>query len=68
MLFHHEPVYKNMSIAILERISRLWLKPAAERDIARGHVEELTIRPPDVDTLLGACRAATSRRSRWPSG
>ncbi len=27
MLFSDEPVYKNISIAILERISRLWLKP-----------------------------------------
>ena len=34
MLFNLEPVYKNMSIAILDRISRLWLKPAAERRIA----------------------------------
>ena len=34
MLFHHEPIYKNMSIAILKRLSRLWLKPDAERAIA----------------------------------
>ncbi len=53
MLFHHEPLYKNMSIAILERISRLWLRPGAERHIARGHVESLRIRTPHVDQLLG---------------
>ncbi len=32
MLFYQEPVYKNMSISMLERISRLWLKPAVERN------------------------------------
>ena len=53
MLFHHEPLYKNMSISILERISRFLLKPASERQIARGHVENLRIRTPGVDQLLG---------------
>jgi ribose transport system ATP-binding protein len=53
MLFHHEPLYKNMSIAILGQISRLWLRPAAERQIARGHVDRLRIRTPSVDQLLG---------------
>ena len=31
MLFHQEPVYKNISISILDRISALLLKPARER-------------------------------------
>ena len=53
MLFHHEPLYKNATISILERISRLWLKPGKEREIARRHVESLDIRPPKVDALLG---------------
>src|ERR1700704_1005692 len=52
MLFYQEPVYKNMSISVLGRIARLWLMPATERDIARRHVEALSIRPPTVDTLL----------------
>ena len=34
MLFHQEPVYKNISISILDRISSLLLKPARERAIA----------------------------------
>jgi ribose transport system ATP-binding protein len=53
MLFHQEPVYKNVSISILGRISRLWLRPAIERTIARRQVEDLHIRPPNVDTALG---------------
>jgi ribose transport system ATP-binding protein len=52
MLFGLEPVYKNISIAILERISRLWLKPAVERKVAESHVQRLHIRPPLVDRAL----------------
>ena len=46
MLFHHEPIYKNMSIAILERLSRLWLRPDAERAIARKLIDCLSIKAP----------------------
>ena len=53
MLFHQEPVYKNATISILDRISRLWLRPARERAIAREQVKRLDIRPPKVDALLG---------------
>ncbi len=53
MLFHHEPLYKNASIAILDRISRLWLKPATERTIMRAQIEKLRIRPPNPNMLLG---------------
>jgi ribose transport system ATP-binding protein len=52
MLFYGEPVYKNMSISVLGRIARLWLKPAMEKGIARRHAEALSIRPPQVETLL----------------
>ena len=52
MLFYGEPVYKNMSISVLGRIARLWLKPSMEKDIAHRHAESLSIRPPQVETLL----------------
>ena len=45
MLFHMEPVYKNMSISILDRISAIFLKPTTERRFAREHVARLQIRP-----------------------
>jgi ribose transport system ATP-binding protein len=53
MLFHHEPLYKNATIAILERISKLWLKPRKEREITGRHVDRLRIRTSGVDALLG---------------
>jgi ribose transport system ATP-binding protein len=52
MLFGSEPVFKNVTISILDRLDRLWLRPAAERDIARLHVDRLRIRPPDVARTL----------------
>jgi ribose transport system ATP-binding protein len=52
MLFGNEPVFKNVTISILERINRLWLRPVVENDIARQHVERLRIRPPDVSRTL----------------
>jgi ribose transport system ATP-binding protein len=72
MLFYQEPVYKNMSISVLGRIARLWLKPATERDIARRHVEALSIRPPTVDTLLQSLsggnqqKVALAKWLTWP--
>ncbi|MFL5255421.1 MAG: sugar ABC transporter ATP-binding protein, partial [Rhodopila sp.] len=54
MLFGVEPVFKNVTISILERISRVWLRPAAERAIAQEHVQRLRIRPPDVNRRLAA--------------
>src|SRR6478752_3845753 len=52
MLFAAEPVFKNMTIAILDLIHRLWLRPRAERVIATRHLGRLRIRPPSVDHLL----------------
>ena len=68
MLFHLEPVYKNTSISILDRISRLWLKPQAERRIAQSHVKELQIRPPQVDLPLGSLSGGNQQKvglAKW---
>ena len=68
MLFALEPVYKNVSIAILERISRLWVKPAAERGIAQRHVQALQIRPPLVDRPLGTLSGGNQQKvalAKW---
>ncbi|MCG6883929.1 MAG: sugar ABC transporter ATP-binding protein [Silicimonas sp.] len=53
MLFRTEPVFKNVSISILERIAKIMLRPNAERRITMAHVEDLQIRPPDTDIDLG---------------
>ncbi|MBN9507570.1 MAG: sugar ABC transporter ATP-binding protein, partial [Alphaproteobacteria bacterium] len=68
MLFHLEPVFKNVSISILERISRLWLRPEAERAIAAKHVQSLQIRPPLVDRPLGTLSGGNQQKvalAKW---
>ena len=68
MLFGGEPVYKNISISVLERIARLWLRPREERRIARALVERLHIRPasvePEVRTLSGGNQQKVAL-ARW---
>ncbi len=68
MLFGAEPVFKNVTISILERIGRVWLRPAAERAIARRQVESLRIRPPEVDTALAALSGGNQQKvalAKW---
>ena len=68
MLFGAEPVFKNVTIAILDRIDRLWLRPDAERGIARQHVERLRIRPPDVSRALGTLSGGNQQKvalAKW---
>lgn len=68
MLFHQEPVYKNISISILERISPLLLKPARERTIAMRQVEQLQIRPPVVGLDLGMLSGGNQQKvalAKW---
>ena len=68
MLFHMEPVFKNVTISILERISRLWVKPDAERAIANQHVKSLQIRPPLVDRPLGTLSGGNQQKvalAKW---
>ncbi len=68
MLFAHEPIYKNMSISILSRLSRLMLNPALERRIARDRVAGLHIRPPSVESLLGTLSGGNQQKvglAKW---
>src|SRR5262245_5345218 len=72
MLFYREPVYKNMSISVLGRIARLWLRPSVEKEIARRHVKALSIRPSTVEALLGSLsggnqqKVALAKWLTWP--
>ena len=68
MLFAAEPVFKNMTIAILDRIHRLWLRPGAERAIAARQWSGCASARPTSSRRSARCRAATSRRWRWRSG
>ena len=68
MLFGQEPVFKNVSIAILGRIAKLWLKPAAERRLAARQVEALGIRPPNVEARLGSLSGGNQQKvglAKW---
>jgi len=53
MLFRTEPMFKNISIAILDRIHHMFLRPDAEREIARKRIADLQIRPPNAEMLVG---------------
>jgi ribose transport system ATP-binding protein len=68
MLFGTEPVFKNVSISILGRINRLWLRPVVERRIAGEHVMRLHIRPPDPGRALGTLSGGNQQKvalAKW---
>jgi ribose transport system ATP-binding protein len=68
MLFRTEPMYKNISISILDRIHRLWLKPQAERDIAKAHIADLRIRPANAEMLVGQLSGGNQQKvalAKW---
>lgn len=68
MLFALEPLYKNMSISVLDRLARLWLKPKREREIARRHIAQLSIRPAQPDRPLGTLSGGNQQKvalAKW---
>ena len=68
MLFAQEPVYKNVSISILERIGALLLRPREERRLARQQVERLHIRPASVEPELRTLSGGNQQKvalARW---
>jgi ribose transport system ATP-binding protein len=68
MLFAAEPVFKNVTIAILDRIDRLWLRTKVERGIAERHVRRMSIRPPHVGRALGTLSGGNQQKvalAKW---
>jgi ribose transport system ATP-binding protein len=68
MLFRAEPVFKNMTIAILDRIHPLLLKPRRERDIADAQIKDLQVRPPRNDIALGSLSGGNQQKvalAKW---
>lgn len=68
MLFAAEPVFKNVTISILERFSKVWLLPGRERAVAKRHAEALHIRPPQVGLPLGTLSGGNQQKvalAKW---
>jgi ribose transport system ATP-binding protein len=68
MLFGDEPMYKNVSIAILERLSPWLLKPEREREVAKAQVKNLDIRPPNIELRLGSFSGGNQQKvalAKW---
>ncbi|MCB1492311.1 MAG: sugar ABC transporter ATP-binding protein [Rhodobiaceae bacterium] len=68
MLFRTEPVFKNISIAILDEIHRLLLRPQKERSIARVHIDDLQIKAQGPDMALGSLSGGNQQKvalAKW---
>ena len=68
MLFRTEPMYKNISISILDQIHRLLLKPQAERTIAKTRIADLQIRPPNAEMQVGQLSGGNQQKvalAKW---
>jgi ribose transport system ATP-binding protein len=68
MLFAEEPVYKNISIAVLERLSRWLLRPDRERELAKAQIKTLDIRPPEPEWRLGGLSGGNQQKvalAKW---
>ena len=63
MLFAQEPVFKNMTISILDRIApHLAAARARSARIAQRHVESLHIRPPASSAPLGTLSGGNQQK------
>jgi ABC-type sugar transport system ATPase subunit len=63
-----EPIYKNISIAVLRRLARFLLKPDRERALAGEQVKALDIRPPNVEARLRAFSGGNQQKvalAKW---
>jgi len=68
MLFADSPIYRNISISVLERISRWLVKPVAERQLAREKIEELRIRAGSETVALRTLSGGNQQKvalARW---
>jgi ribose transport system ATP-binding protein len=68
MLFRQEPVYKNVSITILDRIHRVLVKPREEKKITEAHIKDLQIRPTRTAIPLGSLSGGNQQKvalAKW---
>lgn len=68
MLFRTEPIYKNVSISILDKIHRWLLKPNKERDLTTTHIDDLQIKTQGTDMMLGSLSGGNQQKvalAKW---
>ncbi len=68
MLFADSPIFRNISISVLERISRWLVKPAVERQLAREKIDELKIRAGSETVALRTLSGGNQQKvalARW---
>jgi ribose transport system ATP-binding protein len=68
MLFYHEPVFKNVTISALKRVSRFLLKPSKERVIAGEMVKRLSVKPASVERLVSTLSGGNQQKvalAKW---
>ena len=68
MLFPTQPIYRNISISILEKLAKIFLRPARERKIASERIAELGVRPPRPDWIVGGLSGGNQQKvalARW---
>lgn len=68
MLFRTEPIYKNATIAILQKIHQILLKPVKERDIMNVHIDDLQIKTQGPDMPLGSLSGGNQQKvalAKW---
>ncbi len=68
MLFGTEPIYKNMSISILDRIGKILLRPSHERKLAGKLVKTLRVRTASVESELRTLSGGNQQKvalARW---
>ncbi len=53
-LMLEKEVFKNITLAHLSQIARVWLREGRERQVAREQINSLGIRPRDPDIAVGA--------------
>ena len=68
MLSYQEPIYKSITISILERLSWLFLRPDEERRLAAERVKQVHVVPPLVERLVATLSGGNQQKvglAKW---
>ena len=68
MLFAAQPIYRNISISFLEKLSRVFVRPRTEKRIASERVADIGVTPRSVERLVGTLSGGNQQKvalARW---